>query len=461
MSIFLYRTRLVQSRLVMLGCILLVAWYAVYVAFAHMLGERFDASFSPTPWAALPAIAAIFCYLAFRGIIRDEMLVRSLDRLRSIVIGGLCLSMLAPTEMLAQLTHEQTNIHVGVLLPLKEQSSRGPKMIEFYQGMLMAVDSLRREGLFIDVEAHNCGTTAEEMDSLLASCSLTSCDLIIGPLDAVQVAPLADYCNIHYIRLVQPFASVTALAQNHPRHYVVTAPRDTVQAEAVNFVRKELMDFNYILVDSHEQNEEGVALANQLRYMLNREGAYLRPLDIDGGDMDFFQAFNPLRQNLVAINTPSLKALNKLLPKLKKYQQEHPDCAISLLGFPSWQTYTTQLQQDFHQFDSFVYTPFYRNPSSKKVASLEAEFERWFSRPMTNTFPRYAMMGFDVALYFLGGIARFGNSFEQHLAEVPFQPLHTPLRFVRMNDDSGFVNHAVEFVHYTRQQDIEVLMRTE
>lgn len=81
-SIFLYRMRLVQSRLVMLGCILLVAWYAVYVAFIFMLQERFDATFQLRPWAAFPAIATILSYLAFRGIIKDEMLVRSLDRLR-------------------------------------------------------------------------------------------------------------------------------------------------------------------------------------------------------------------------------------------------------------------------------------------------------------------------------------------------------------------------------------------
>ena len=82
LSIFLYRTRLVQSRLVMLCCILLVAWYAVYAAFVVMLNERFDSTFQFTPWAAFPAIAAICSYLAFRGIIKDEMLVRSLDRLR-------------------------------------------------------------------------------------------------------------------------------------------------------------------------------------------------------------------------------------------------------------------------------------------------------------------------------------------------------------------------------------------
>ena len=44
---------------------------------AAQLGE-----FRPQVWASIPAINAILLYLAFRGILRDEMLVRSLDRLR-------------------------------------------------------------------------------------------------------------------------------------------------------------------------------------------------------------------------------------------------------------------------------------------------------------------------------------------------------------------------------------------
>ena len=81
-DIFLWRTRLVQSRLAMLCCILIVGWYAVYVTFSFVLGNNLGSDFSPTPWAAFPAIACIFSYLAFRAILKDEALVRSLDRLR-------------------------------------------------------------------------------------------------------------------------------------------------------------------------------------------------------------------------------------------------------------------------------------------------------------------------------------------------------------------------------------------
>ena len=81
-DIFLWRTRLVQSRLAMLCCILVVGWYAVYVAFVFMLGDSFGGDFSPTPWAAFPALACILAFLAFRAILKDEALVHSLDRLR-------------------------------------------------------------------------------------------------------------------------------------------------------------------------------------------------------------------------------------------------------------------------------------------------------------------------------------------------------------------------------------------
>ena len=82
LDIFLYKQRLVQSRLALLCSILLVGWYGVYIAFYFLLPARYDAEFQITPWAAFPAIACILSYLAFRAILKDEMLVRSLDRLR-------------------------------------------------------------------------------------------------------------------------------------------------------------------------------------------------------------------------------------------------------------------------------------------------------------------------------------------------------------------------------------------
>ena len=82
MGIFLFRRRALQMRVCTFCIILLLGWYATYAALAYLVGEGLVGEFRPQVWASIPAITAILLYLAFRGILHDEMLVRSLDRLR-------------------------------------------------------------------------------------------------------------------------------------------------------------------------------------------------------------------------------------------------------------------------------------------------------------------------------------------------------------------------------------------
>ncbi|MCF0197466.1 MAG: DUF4293 domain-containing protein, partial [Bacteroidaceae bacterium] len=81
-TIFLYKNRLLQIRLCTFSILLVVGWYAAYAAFACLLAQRLDTSFSPHWSASMPFAALVLLVLAWRGIARDERLVKSLDRLR-------------------------------------------------------------------------------------------------------------------------------------------------------------------------------------------------------------------------------------------------------------------------------------------------------------------------------------------------------------------------------------------
>ena len=82
MDIWFFRHRALQMRLASFSMILLVAWYIAYGTISYLLSTEMPATWRPHWTAALPAVAFILLYLAFRGILKDEMLVRSLDRLR-------------------------------------------------------------------------------------------------------------------------------------------------------------------------------------------------------------------------------------------------------------------------------------------------------------------------------------------------------------------------------------------
>lgn len=81
-SIFLYKKRILQMRLciynilLMLGSIGLILFYSFQAK-----NNLFTETIFSFP-IVLPVVAAILTYLAFRGIRKDEILVKSIDRIR-------------------------------------------------------------------------------------------------------------------------------------------------------------------------------------------------------------------------------------------------------------------------------------------------------------------------------------------------------------------------------------------
>ncbi len=81
-TIFKYRQRPFQARLSVIAAVLFVLWYPVVVLvnkFMMSSGLQYDIV---SVWGALPAVCAILCLLARKGIMDDERLVRAADRIR-------------------------------------------------------------------------------------------------------------------------------------------------------------------------------------------------------------------------------------------------------------------------------------------------------------------------------------------------------------------------------------------
>ena len=364
------------------------------------------------------------------------------------------------TSILAQSVQDTRHVRMGVVLPFKEKNARGAKMVEFYRGLLMAVDSMKHEGLSIDVHAMHSGASAADMDALIVSREMKECDIIFGPLDAAQLTGLADYCDLNDKILVVPFSSSTFQATGHERFFTITAPRENIQQEALWYVQDQFANHNVIIVDCNEKNEEGKAFTDQLKHIMSERGLHARAFNIDSDDDAMLQAFLPERKNLIVLNSTSVKALNQLIPKLNDFRREHPDYHFSLFGYPAWQTYTSQLLSEFYAFDTYIYTTFYRNPLSERCEAIDRQFLNWFHTPMANTFPRYALMGFDIGYFFLRGLSIYGKErLLYNITQVPARPYQHPLYFEQMGDGNGYLNTFVQLVHYTPYQSIELITR--
>jgi uncharacterized membrane protein YidH (DUF202 family) len=81
-TIFLYKNRKVQMRLTFVLIILVAIQIIASFYIMYDIERKFDAEIIPGIKHILPALMLITSFLAYRGIKKDEDIVRSYDRLR-------------------------------------------------------------------------------------------------------------------------------------------------------------------------------------------------------------------------------------------------------------------------------------------------------------------------------------------------------------------------------------------
>ena len=79
-----------------------------------------------------------------------------------------------------------------------------------------------------------------------------------------------------------------------------------------------------------------------------------------------------------------------------------------------------------------------------------------FHQEMMNVLPRFAMTGYDHAMFFLRGLHKYGKTFDGAAGRFGYQPLQTPLKFERIGN-GGLQNRAYMFVHYKDNRTIETV----
>ncbi len=82
-TIFLFKRRILQIRLSIFNIVLLAGFYALFFFYLYQLNQEADAATTSYKIPVVfPVVAIIFIYLAIRNIGKDELLVRSYDRIR-------------------------------------------------------------------------------------------------------------------------------------------------------------------------------------------------------------------------------------------------------------------------------------------------------------------------------------------------------------------------------------------
>ncbi len=347
-------------------------------------------------------------------------------------------------------------IRVGVMLPLHNENGDGTRMMEYYRGVLMACDSLRCNGISVDVHAWNVAENAD-INKTLRDNAAAQCDVIIGPLYSTQVKALSDFSRKHGIKVLIPFSINAPELQSNPNLFqVYQSPTDFNESVISRFLDK-FAGYHTVFIDCNDTTSRKGIFTFGLRRRMETMGRSHSITNLKSSDAYFSKAFSRVMPNVVILNTGRSPELNVAFAKLNNLTMNDSKVSVSMFGYTEWMMYTKYNLDNYYKYNVFIPAAFYTNPLSAKTARIEQKYRWNFHADMLQALPRFAITGFDQAYYFIKGLSMYGSKFTGAAGVVGYTPIQTPLRFVRVGDNGGYRNNSMLMVHYTPGHKIETL----
>ena len=346
-------------------------------------------------------------------------------------------------------------VNVGVMLPLHDIDGDGKRMVEYYRGILMACEQLKQQGISTNIHAWNVPIDADIRTTLVQE-GADACDLIFGPLYTKQVAPLADFCKSYGIKMVIPFSiNGDNVERTKEIFQVYQAPESLNDATIKAFLNR-FKNVHPIFVDCNDTTSRKGNFTFGLRKELEKRKIAYNITNVNSSLDYFAKAFVPSKQNVVVLNTGRSPQLTQVLNKLDEFSAKYPGAVVSLFGYTEWLMYAKYNLDRFYKYDTYIPSTFYYNANSAKVIDLERRYNTWFHQPMQVAMPRFAITGYDHAMFFIQGVNKYGKDFTGDKSQVNCQPVQTPLHFEKTKK-GGYRNQVLQLIHYTFNRQIEAV----
>lgn len=347
------------------------------------------------------------------------------------------------------------HIRLGVMLPLHQVNNDGKRMVEYYRGVLMACDTLKKEGVSVDVYAWNLSEDGN-LQSILNDPDAKHCDLIIGPLYSKYMSALSSFVEKNDILLVVPFSiQAPELYSNRNIFQIYQMPNELTESTARRCADW-FSDYHFVVVDCGDSTSTKGSFTSTLRRQLEMKGRQYSLTSLKSSDTNFFGAFLKNQPNLVVLNTARSPELLQTLTRLNAIKMSNPGVMISMFGYTEWLMYVTHQQENFHKYDTYIPSYFYTNLQTPQAMALQQRYKAYFHQDMMPALPRFALAGFDHALFFLRGLHKYGKTFDGAVGRFGYQPTQNPLKFERIGN-GGLQNRSYMFVHYKPDHTIETV----
>ncbi|MDR1679624.1 MAG: LysM peptidoglycan-binding domain-containing protein [Prevotellaceae bacterium] len=363
-------------------------------------------------------------------------------------------AVIAPAATTAVLRPGQKMLRVALLLPFmtnesEKQDATIDKFIEFYEGVLLGLNTLKAEGISVELSTYDIEKSEAKVREVLSkNPTLKQADLIIGPAYSVQEKAVCSFAQANSIPVVLPFLPKVECIRNNPFVFQNNCPQSRQIVQASSLFAGKFSDKNIVIIHfNNDYNDNGSEFARTLTENLKKQKFAFREMNFTQENFQLLKNYRQAnKETIVVLGTDKAVLVKDLLPKIQ--QLNTAETPISVFGFSAWdktlKTYPS----------SYYYSPFFVNNHSKETQLYRQEFRRQFGVVPTVS-PRFDLMGYDLTVYFVKALSSYGKSFAASLGTYKQEhSLQSNFHFEKYGATGGYINTGVQILHYTEGKGI-------
>ena len=366
---------------------------------------------------------------------------------------------------------EETN---GTELYKQSLTGRTKIVVEFYEGLLMAVDDYKRRGININLYVYDTGSDIIKLKEILHKSEMSQMDLIIGPAISEHIKLVSDFSVQHQINMVNPFTTNNDELYNNPYLFQMTTPDTLLIDKISDVVMKESQNKRVVIFRSNnteDKYENDLTLQIKSKIFWNAfQKNNSRPdmIDIGYSDLNVELVGSVLRNEtptMVVIPSNDEVFVNQVTNILNALTERGLN-NFGIIGLPAWLKFSSMDAEYIHRMNGEIISYYGINYSSAKTNNFLERyrllfntepfpFNPYFQKSTTNSgYSRYSIWGYDIATFFIGARVKYGNRFELCIDSYKPELVQSNYHFDRISNWGGFYNDGLLLLHFTRDFSI-------
>lgn len=337
----------------------------------------------------------------------------------------------------------------------KQFYGNSEKFLQFYEGVLIAVDSMQKAGMKIELNVFDTKDNPASIRQAINQESFLATDLIIGPVYENVQKEVAQIAAMNHIPMISPFTPTSGIISSNQQFFQVNPTREYIAEATAEMIATDYSNANFIVVrtSSYEGTPEG-QLVDLIRKKFAKSG------DNDGRritDYDFRKERSrglpnillPDKENVVFIPTSDEGELSVAISNINNLADDY---SITLIGVSNYQQKYPSIEvAHFHNLKLRYINPYWVDYNNSSTINYIDKFISNFGTEPNN----YGVQGFDVAWYFLNALQSYGKDFEDCLPFIDINLLQGKYYFQKVSPWGGFMNQGVSVISYNRNFEVE------